>query len=63
MLGKITFGPFVEELEDDEDGDTCVSSSLDSKEERYWSSVKIPLSIEPLILDIITKIFNEKECC
>ena len=60
MLGKITFGPFVEELEDDEDDDnTGVSSLLDSNESRYWSSVKIPFSISP-ILDILTKIFYEK---
>ena len=35
MLGKMTFGPFVEEPDDDAEADIGASSSLFSKEPRY----------------------------
>ena len=51
MLGKITFGPFVEEPEeDDEEDEIGESSSLFSYEPRYWSSANIPFSMEGSIL-------------
>ena len=54
MLGNITFGPFVEELEASDDKDeVCDSStsSLVSNEVRYWSSENIPFSMESSILE------------
>ena len=35
MLGKMTFGPFVEEPDDDAEADIGASSSLFSNEPRY----------------------------
>ena len=54
ILGKITLGPFVEEPDEDEDPDEIgESSSLFSKEPRYWSSANIPFPIDGSMLNVI----------
>ena len=55
MLGKMTFGPFVEEPDDDAEADIAASSSLFSKEPRYWSSAKIPFSMDGSMLNRVKK--------
>ena len=48
MLGNITFRPFVEELDDEDE--ICDTSSLVSNDARYGSSAKIPFPMESSIL-------------
>ena len=54
MLGNITFGPFVEEPDEDEEEDEIgESSSLFSNEPRYWSSANIPFPMDGSMLNAI----------